>query len=645
MCTASSDVEEDAGVQGSAWTLPAASPKPPLLSPPSCDAAVCHSSFAHSGQNAIVHRGLTAVAPEDAALAAGALAELRASVGVVVGRLDMLESEIADDASQRQGLNQAVSQHKRKHAETSKQLCSLQELCMQLSNKLDDSIAKRQEAYDDLGHKVSSLEKLCMDSKDACSDNVMRYGNANEDWKRTSVQIQDFLSEWQSKHCHVDSRILCLEQSCRDLQARAADAVDRAWVTSQHSELEMQLAGCHARLEEQCSVVRACQEVSDQHAVACRRVSQDSYEQGREVHQALAEANSAHAELSQRLAMLEKGLESLTGTTETRFEDMNAVQSQSLAELEEGSKNLIAEAETRCKNADTALSQMLTVYQDDAKRLADQVESRFLSLETFHSNLVKDPPWEQNQAASTPTGASKIVLSWDVEARLRDIAEEVYATSEQAVTTYIDAVRAELSQRVEDVAQHCLDSLPPMPNAFDCSLSCSDAFFEAADVTPAESVCRIADPEAEGLRDSWGTLRQRCVAAQKAFVSRGDTAESKQSHLSLLQCSAATPTQQPASADGGTGSCHLNAGSSLQRRCAEASLPLTAPDMRHQPTSVANPASTPIWRPAGVAANKRREPQCGGRRLRSASPVQAPPDGRAKSLLQPRVPSSPPCII
>jgi len=50
------------------------------------------------------------------------------------------------------------------------------------------------------------------------------------------------------------------------------------------------------------------------------------------------------------------------------------------------------------------------------------------------------------------------VFGWEMEERLRTIAEEVVVVAEKAMGTYVDAARAELTERVDVIAQQCFDA-------------------------------------------------------------------------------------------------------------------------------------------------------------------------------------------
>jgi len=569
--------------------------RPPQLISPGVDAVVACTTRAPLIHSAVT---MTAVSPEEAALAAGALAELRASVAVAVARLDVLERELADDVYQRQEFARTFLEVRYKQAETSNQVSAMHARCADSASKFEEAVSEWHTRSDHLDSFMLTLESSCKDSSDASSNTAAQVGTLHENCIRFSHQLKEWNSEWNTKHQHVDSRMLSLEQCCRDLQVRVEGAAESAKTVSCHLpvqvDFERQLTDLNACLQEQGSWIRACQEGADHQATSCEQVRCA-------LDVAVSRSESDCAELRQRLVVLEDGAD---------------------------------EAESR-------LAEKLVVLADGA----GEGQSRLAALESFRGNLVKDPPWVPLLAASCAKGQTvhaEVGSGWEVEARLRDVAEEVCTVSERAMTAYIDAARADLSQRLEDIAKQCLDSVQSqlhdevLPNLLEGSLSCSDAFPE----------------EAVGLDLVASDNQGDCAGGTEAVAT------------SCVDAACLVPNLREAPTelcDGGTGGYQHRVGiftspqrwpageapsaSSTPCRAAPAAAsPVRYASERGAPVA-APPPSSPIWRPAGVAASKRREaPPGGARRLRSSSPGQPLPDGGMVPLAPPRAPSLPPCL-
>merc|ERR1719174_635794 len=207
---------------------------------------------------------MSAVSAEDAALAAGALAELRASVAVVASRLDTLERELTGDTQTQQELVHAVAEQRCKQAETSNQVSAIDNHCEGFSSKLDEMASDWCARYAQLELRMVSLEGSCQDAHAICSDSAYDLANLKETCNSTSSQLSNLASERHSKHCQIDSRLLCLEQSCRDLQARAIDAAERAREAAVHglpaqAEFESQLKDLNLRVEKQSRAIDAAE--------------------------------------------------------------------------------------------------------------------------------------------------------------------------------------------------------------------------------------------------------------------------------------------------------------------------------------------------------------------------------------------------
>lgn len=515
------------------YTAHTSNTKPPLLASPSI----------HAGQ------GVPTASPEEAALAAGALAELRASVSVVVRRLDIIEKEFADDAGQRHDLSGVLEQHRCKQAALSNHVCTVSESCERLASELEESMAELRKRFDSRDSQVLNVQRSCKDVTDSCATIATRVDTLTGTCSRSSAQLADFQSQWGSKCQHIDTRILGLEKSCIDLQELVADASEMVRGESQrssaHDDLDGRLTDLDLRFEKQCSLFKTFQNVLHQQGASYERVSQ--------ALEAVAKSENIYNDLRQSLASLE----------------------------------------------------------EDSKRLRRNADSRLGVLEAFHSDLVKER--EPVNTAFTvnsseqqlPGTASKVSVSWEVEARIREISEEVYAASEQAVTTYIGAVRAELSQRVESIVQECMDKAPIPTNPLEYSLSCSDAFLDEA---------LVAAHDAPRGQDDGAAILE--AAAPKSAASL----------VQQQRLAAGAAGALPVWRDGGTGSCQHDA---ARLALAQSS------------SSAASSASVVISRPAG---ERQQGPPAGARRLRSASPGLRLPDGTPNPPPQLRAPSSPPCL-
>lgn len=254
-------------------------------------------------------------------------------------------------------------------------------------------------------------------------------------------------------------------------------------------------------------------------------------------------------------------------------------------------------------------------------------------METFRCNLIKDPPWKHSSSAAAAAHAaplqSGVAFSWEAEARLRDVAEEVYSVSERAITAYIDAVRAELLDHVEEVAQRCSDKAvaqllsalaPLLPTAMEHILSCSDDFEEVAGAAFG-TACSLSD-----------TAKATKATADYANVAPPSTVHGS----SLAACAAGTLMT---CLDGGTGSCQQDAAAASLRQ----GLPLVEASSSAAPAAM--PAAiTATFRPPEPVPYRRREaPPALARRLRSPSPGQTLADSVSGPFRPPRAPSSSPC--
>lgn len=547
----------------SASPVPAGSQKPPLLVSPSGDGGVPG------------HHGLaiTTVSPEEAALAAGALAELRASVAVVAGRLATLEKGITGDTQTRQDLENTLAQQRCKQAEMSKQVSDVNESYERSSARLEEMTSDWCARYAQLESHLASLGRMCQDSRTASSTSVSNVESLTSNCNSMSAKLTDFLADWHSKHRQVDSRMLCLEQSCRDLQARAIDTAEQTRLAAQslpaQEELERQLEDLHLRLNEQA-----------------RRI--DATERAK----AAAQSLSVHADFERQLVELQLRLNEQDNCTRASTE---------------ASHQLRLSHTQLCSTTDAAL-----VKSDQG---SVEVRERLLALETFRSNL-EHPSWQHPVFASTASAqttsmGTAITIGWEVEARLRDIAEEVYSVSEHAMTKYVKAVHAELSERMEEILQQCPDKAsvlpPPQERSDNCSeaqsLSCSDAFLEEVTALAFETVCNGGDT-VKTIRASAYTPEQLAHLTQAMTSPCADTASPmvKQDKVTAAQMSLGRARMQTMSSDGGTGSSPL-------RNRLQLAEPLP-PDWPAQ--TLAPPTSAPAGRPVGLA-----------RRLRSPSPGPA----------------------
>lgn len=561
--------------------------------------------------------GVATVSVEEAALAAGALAELRASVAVVAGRLDVVERQVTGDAQSREDLAHALAQQRCKRAETSNHISAVNDICEQLSAKLEHATSDWHARHSQLESHLVSLQRSCKDVNATCAGNATDIQRLDDCCISTSSQLKNFLAEWHSKHCQVDSRLLCLEQSCRDLQSRAIDMAEcnkeAAQVDSRllcleqscrdfqlriidmakqlkeashggfaQAEFDMQLRDIHLRLDDHDRSVRACKEETENQCVP--------------------------SEFERQLAELRSRLEEQELARRDDF-DRQASPNEPLDHTLDAA---VAKLDDHCGE----LRERIGVLAEGSKRLAAEAEARLSALESFRLNLTRDPPWQCAAATSvaTPKKESAICLSWEVEARLRDIAEEVYSVSEHAMTTYVDAVRAELSERVEQ----CLEQacLPPL----DQSLSCSDAFLEEGLVS-ADAPCGIDD--ATEPRKAKVCCNSHTPSLSPSAVK--DVSSDDWPHR---------PAIPSVSSDGGTGGFQQDAAAGARRQAqlhADSQLDLSATATAAVSAS-AGTSSAPTGRPAGLA-----------RRLRSPSPVESFPECGTAPLPPPRVPCTSPC--
>jgi hypothetical protein len=264
-------------------------------------------------------------------------------------------------------------------------------------------------------------------------------------------------------------------------------------------------------------------------------------------------------------------------------------------------------------------------------RRVEESDRRLKELETLHSNLTEKL---RHDSAQQSKHSKDFALSWEVEEKFRNVAEEVSAVAERSMATYVEAARAELLQHIDSMSKRWSNSTG---NEF--SLEAFDTLeFSQTEVGGGT----VQVDMSEDFQDSeWKKLDVEDVFPQSSSKSTSictqrldvfDTcaeqeleehASEKAIHRKCRwpprQASEATEQEQL-----GRPPQH---GSSTFRRSASEANASSAVSPSH--------ASTPVWRPSGIVtqalkspsssevhAHRSQQPPNTARRLRSASPTQ-----------------------
>lgn len=161
-------------------------------------------------------------------------------------------------------------------------------------------------------------------------------------------------------------------------------------------------------------------------------------------HLQAATTTATIAAQTQGAALLE--LQGLPAEVERRLGVVKASDERSCAALE----RRLSELEAASRAAAAA----------DRERAAAQSGSRLQERIERLEHLSTSPPAAEARQRSCSSAPSKVLtIGWEVEEQLRCISAEVSGVAEQAMSTYVDAARLELSARIEALAKQCSDAV------------------------------------------------------------------------------------------------------------------------------------------------------------------------------------------